>query len=41
MISANLPHANNLLLPINRPVTIIINWSGEWHFLTGDLSLQL
>ncbi len=25
MISANLPHANNLLLPINRPVTIIIN----------------
>ncbi len=41
MISANLLHADDFLLPINCLVTIIINWSGEGHFLTGDLSLQL
>ncbi len=41
MISANLLHADDFLLPVNYFVTIIINWSGEWHFLTGDLSLRL
>ncbi len=40
-ISANLHHTDNFLLPINCLVTVIISWSGGWHFLTCDLSLRL
>ncbi len=38
-ISANLQNTDNFLLPINCLVTVIISWSGGWHFLTCDLSL--